>query len=133
MEKKITVKNDNEKIVLQGKEIIENNEFFKDLSNIMENEEFTNFFDKYLNNWMDVRCIVIYMKLYSEFKEKYKLINNKELDKEVIVFLLKKIMADKDLRAFSIKTIEKKYDARRVDFFKDLKKFLKNKNMLLEF
>ena len=133
MENKITVKNDNEKIVLQGKEIIKNNDFFKDLSNIMENEEFTNFFDKYLNNWMDVRCIVIYMKLYSEFKEKYKLMNNKELDKEVVVFLLKKIMGDKDLRKFSIKTIERKYDEKRVDFFKDLKKFLKNKNMLLEF
>ena len=47
------------------------------------------------------------MKLYSEFKEQYKSINNnEELDKEIIVFLLKKIMNDKDLRTFSIKQLK---------------------------
>ena len=91
----------------------------------MENKEFNDFFKKYLNSWIDVRCIIIYMKLYSEFKEQYKSINNnEELDKEIIVFLLKKIMNDKDLRTFSIKTIEKKYDEKKkIDFFKELKTY----------
>ena len=134
MENNIIIKNNaNTKMYDKGKEIIDTNNFFKDLSNIMENEEFNSFFKKYLTNWMDVRCIIIYMKLYSEFKEKYKLMNNEELDKEVIVFLLKKIMNDKDLRTFSIKTIEKKYDEKKIDFFKELKKLLKKKNLLLEF
>ena len=48
----------------KGKEIIEKNTFFKDLSNIMENEEFNTFFKKYLNDWLDVKSIIIYMKLY---------------------------------------------------------------------
>ena len=79
-----------------------------------------------------------YDKKYYNFfqlhaKEKYKLINNEELDKEVIVFLLKKIMNDKDLRTFSIKTIEKKYNEKKLDFFKELKVLLKKKNLLLEF
>lgn len=134
MENNIIIKNNaNTKMYDKGKEIIDTNNFFKDLSNIMENEEFNSFFKKYLTNWMDVRCIIIYMKLYSEFKEKYKLMNNEELDREVIVFLLKKIMNDKDLRTFSIKTIEKKYDEKKIDFFKELKKLLKKKNLLLEF
>ena len=74
------------------------------------------------------------MKLYSEFKEQYKSINNnEELDKEIIVFLLKKIMNDKDLRTFSIKTIEKKYDEKKIDFFKELKRVLKKKKLLVDF
>lgn len=114
-----------------GKEIIEKNDFFKDLSNIMENEEFNIFFKKYLNDWVDVRAIIVYMKLYSEFKEKYKKLNDDDLDKEVVVFMLKKIMNDKDLRDFSIKTIREKYDNKKIDFFKELELMLVNKNMKL--
>ena len=41
MENNIIIKNDtNIKMYNKGKKIIENNDFFKDLSNIMENEEF---------------------------------------------------------------------------------------------
>lgn len=114
-----------------GSEIIEKNDFFRDLSNIMENPEFNDFFNKYLNNWLDVRSIIIYMKLYAEFKEKYKKINNEELDKEIIVFMLKKVMNDKELRSFSIKTIQEKYDHKKVDFFKELEAILLNKNKKL--
>ena len=114
-----------------GSEIIEKNDFFRDLSNIMENPQFNEFFNKYLNNWLDVRSIIIYMKLYAEFKEKYKKINNEELDKEIIVFMLKKVMNDKELRSFSIKTIQEKYDHKKVDFFKELEAILLNKNKKL--
>ena len=61
----------------------------------MENDEFNTFFKKYLNDWVDVKAIIVYMKLYSEFEEKYKKLNNEDLDKEVVVFILKKIMNDK--------------------------------------
>ena len=47
-----------------GSEIIEKNKFFRDLSNIMENPEFNEFFNKYLNNWLDVKSIIIYMKRF---------------------------------------------------------------------
>ena len=119
------------KINKLGKEIIEKNDFFRDLSTIMENKDFDAFFKKYLNDWVDVRAIIVYMKLYSEFKEKYKKLNDDDLDKEVVVFMLKKIMNDKDLRDFSIKTIREKYDNKKIDFFKELEMMLVNKNMKL--
>lgn len=121
----------NKNISKQGMEIIENNDFFRDLSNIMENDEFNTFFKKYLNDWVDVKAIIVYMKLYSEFKEKYKKLNNEDLDKEVVVFILKKIMNDKELREFSIKTIREKYDNKKHDFFKELELMLTNKNKKL--
>ena len=97
----------------------------------MENKDFDAFFKKYLNNWIDVKAIIVYMKLYSEFKEKYKKLNDDDLDKEVVVFMLKKIMNDKDLRDFSIKTIREKYDNKKHDFFKELELMLVNKNKVL--
>ena len=60
-----------------------------------------------MTTWIDIKCTSIYMRLYSEFKIKYKKISNVELDKHVVVFLLRKIMTDKKLRPFSIQTIDK--------------------------
>jgi hypothetical protein len=91
----------------EGKRIVQNNEFLNDLSNLMENEEFKRFFDKHMTSWMDIKCTAIYMRLYSEFKDKYKSITDKELDRYVVVFLLRKIMSDRNLLPFSIKMVEK--------------------------
>jgi len=90
----------------EGKRIVENNDFLNDLSNLMENEEFKRFYDKHMTNWIDIKCTTIYMRLYSEFKDKYKSVTDKELDRYVVVFLLRKIMSDKKLLPFSIKMVE---------------------------
>ena len=121
-------------LIKNGKEITENNEFLKDLSNLMENEEFKTFYNKHMTNWMDIKCTAIYMRLYSEFKTKYKQIADMELDKHIIVFLLRKIMIDKELRPFSIKTIEKmqnkKWNSKK--FWREFEKYmLVNQKQLL--
>ena len=131
MENSIIKKNDKIDICIKGKEIMEKNSFFKDLSTIMENDDFSKFFNKYLNDWVDVKSIIIYMKLYSEFKEKYKKNYDEELDKEVVIFMLKKIMNDRELRSFSIKTIKEKYDNKKINFFKELENLLDIKNTKL--
>jgi hypothetical protein len=121
-------------LIKNGKEITENNEFLKDLSNLMENEEFKTFYNKHMTNWMDIKCTAIYMRLYTEFKTKYKQIADMELDKHIIVFLLRKIMIDKELRPFSIKTIEKmqnkKWNSKK--FWREFEKYmLVNQKQLL--
>lgn len=121
-------------LIKNGKEITENNEFLKDLSNLMENEEFKIFYNKHMTNWLDIKCTTIYMRLYSEFKTKYKEIANTELDKHIVVFLLRKIMTDRELRPFSIKTIdkmqEKKWNTK--NFWREFEKYmLTNQKQLL--
>ena len=71
------------------------------------------------------------MKLYKEFKDKYKKITNEELDKSIIVFLLCQIMRDKQLRPFSIKTVDEVYDNKKNNFFKEFQKFLTTQNKAL--
>ena len=107
-----------------GEKIIENNEFLKDISDLMENEQFNNFFNKYMSDWMDIKCSVTYMKLYDEFKKKYQKLNNSDLDKSIIIYLLTKIMKDKKLRPWSIKTVDNIFNNRKVKFFNEFEQFL---------
>ena len=45
----------------EGEEKLNNNEFFQDLCVLMENEVFTKFLNKHMNNWLDIKCSVTYM------------------------------------------------------------------------
>lgn len=110
--------------IAEGEKIIENNDFLKDLCGLMENEQFNNFFNKHMSDWLDIKCSVTYMKLYNEFKTKYKKLNNKELDKNIIVYLLTKIMKDKKLRPWSIKTVDNMLNNRKIKFFDEFETFL---------
>jgi predicted nucleic-acid-binding Zn-ribbon protein len=108
----------------EGEKKIENNDFFQDLCVLMENEEFKRFFDKHMNNWIDIKCSVTYMHLYNQFKSRYNEINDKELDNRIIVYLLSKIMKDKILRPWSINTIDKMLSDHKVNFFEEFESIM---------
>ena len=108
-----------ETALLIGKNKIANNEFFQDLSELLEEDKFKDFFDKYMSSWLDIKCSITYMHLYRQFKIKYKELNNEELDKNLAIYLLSKIMCDKTLRPWSIKTVDKMLDNKKMDFFKE--------------
>jgi hypothetical protein len=113
-------------MVNMGKDKINNNDFMKDLSDLMENEQFSNFFKKYMTDWDTLKCTTIYMRLYSEFKDKYNEISGKKLDKHIIIYLLSKIMTDNILRPFTIETIKKvQQENNKIDFFDEFEDFLK--------
>ena len=110
---------------------IKNNEFMSDLSELMENELFSSFFNKYMSDWDTLKCTAIYMRLYTEFKKKYITLSGNELDKHIIIFLVSKIMTDSTLRPFTIKTIEKVQEENsKIDFFEEFEGFLKDKFVL---
>ena len=126
------INRDNSKI--EGERILNENEFFKDLVSLMENPEFKRFFKKHLCDWVSVKSTIIYMKLYDEFKTKYKKITDNELEESIIVYLLSRIMRNKELRPFTIKTIDKMYETGRINFFKELENYIEKKEtqLLLE-
>ena len=111
-----------------GEKIIENNDFLKDISELMENEKFNKFFNKYMSDWLDIKCSVTYMRLYDEFKKKYKKLNNKELDRSIIIYLLTKIMKDKKLRPWSIKTVDNRLNDNIKLFYDEFEKLLLENN-----
>ena len=108
-----------------GNTLLETNEFFKDLSDMMENEMFRNFFKKYFYNSTESKITLIYMTLYEEFKSKWKELNDTELDKRINVFLLWRIMKDRKTNKFAIDTALKKMDnPNNIDIFNEMKEFI---------
>lgn len=126
------INRDNSKI--EGERMLNENEFFKDLVSLMENPEFKRFFKKHLCDWISVKSTITYMKLYDEFKIKYKKITDSELEDSIVVYLLSRIMRNNELRPFSIKTIDKMYEKGRIDFFEELENYIENREtqLLLE-
>ena len=117
--------------MLEGNRKIDENEFFQDLTTLMENPTFIRFFEKHMSNWIEVKSSITYMKLYKEFQDKYKELNGEKLDKSIVVFILCKIMRDKQLRPFSIKTIDEVYDSKKKNFIDEFQQFLSSQNNLL--
>ncbi len=113
-----------ETALLIGKKKLANNDFFQDLSALLEDEKFKLFFDKHMSSWLDIKCSVTYMYLYRQFKIKYKELNNEELDKNLAVYLLSKIMCDKTLRPWSISTVDKMLNNKKLDFFQEFEALL---------
>jgi hypothetical protein len=108
-----------------GNELLNNNEFFKDLSDIMEDEKFRKFFQKYFYNSTESKITIIYMTLYDEFKTKWKDLNDTELDKRINIFLLWRIMKDRKTNKFAINTVMKKMDnPNTTDIFNEMKEFI---------
>ena len=108
----------------EGEKKLESNEFFQDLCGLMENEQFKRFLDKHMGNWLDIKCSVTYMHLFKQFKERYEKVNEKELDNRIIVYLLSKIMRDKNLRPWSITTVDKMLTNQKVNFFNEFESIM---------
>ena len=121
-------------IIKKGDEILSNNDFFSDLCEIMSDEKVSVFFKKYFTNWTEIKSTVIFMRLFSEISDKYKEINSDDLDHSIIIFIIWKIMRDKNLRPLTIKTIDKHYKNPKdvKNLFSELEKFIATKHNLLE-
>ena len=119
-----------EAAIKKGNKILNENHFLRELSELMENEKFNNFFNRYMNDWIGIKSTVTYMKLYTELKNKYSEINDEELNKNIVVFLLTKIMRNKHLMTSSIKTIDDMFDNNKLDFFDEIEKKIINMKCL---
>ncbi len=62
--------------------------------------------------------------LFKQFKERYEKVNEKELDNRIIVYLLAKIMRDKNLRPWSINTVDKMLTNHKVNFFEEFESMM---------
>ena len=123
--KKIITKNASFEILEKGDEILDNNDFFKDLSDVMEEPKFNNFFKKYFKNMSEAKISLVYMKLYDVFKEKWKQMTDKELDKRINVFLLWKMMRSKDLNRFALNLVLEHFESlNKIKIFEELKQFI---------
>ena len=129
-EEKIVIKT-TEPVIEKGDEILETHDFYRDLSELMENEKFSKFFDKYFKTMSETKITVVYMKLYKEFKDKYKELNDEDLDKRINIFLIWKMMKDRNINKFVLNTvIDHLENPKKNDIFDEFKFFLKDMKFL---
>ena len=81
-------------IIKKGEIILKENDFFNDLDYIMSNNNFRLFYDKYFKDFSDVKVVILYMKLYETIQKEYFEINNKEIEKELLAYIIKELMSD---------------------------------------
>ena len=126
-------KNDSFDLKEKGDDILKNHTFFKDLSELMEDEKFSNFFDKYFTDMNEIKVSLVYMKLYKEFKEKWMELTETELDKRINIYLMWKMMKDRESNKFALHTVLKHLEnPGKTDIFSDLKEFMNISNKYLK-
>ena len=113
-------------INIKGLELLEKNEFFKDLTEIMTDTKFSNFYNKYFKTMDDIKTTVIYMKLFNLFKEKYNNLSQKELSNYVNVYLLHKTMTTPVLRTSMISATIKHLENNKNDILDIVKNDINN-------
>ena len=93
-----------------GSRILQKNNFFSDLVNLMENKEFKFFYEKYFNDWTDIETMIFYMKLYQSITNEYYERFEKENSKEIITYMMQKIMSNENMRKVAIDCFRKYKD-----------------------
>ena len=87
-----------QEIIHKGKEILQENNFFKELDSLMNNTEFRNFYDKYFRDFHDIKTMLMFMKLYETLEKEYYNKYGEKINKDVIIYLIREIMVDDGLR-----------------------------------
>ena len=113
----------------KGKALIEQNNFFRDLTDIMNDDKFNKFFEKYFKTMEDIKTTVIYMKIFKLFENKYNELSNEELSKYVNVYLLHQIMTNSELRGSMISATIKHLEDNRKDILEIVNSDLKKKDI----
>jgi hypothetical protein len=85
-----------------GKEILETNMFFKDLAELMKNAQFRRFYNEYFTDWSDIQVMIFYMKLYAMVESEYSLRYCREIDNELVVYVMHNIMSAKMTRKIAL-------------------------------
>jgi hypothetical protein len=125
-------------IINKGKTILTENPFFNDLENIMADDHFRTFYNKYFKDFSDVKIVTLYMKLYETIQIEYKEINNCEIDKELLAYMIKELMSDNNSRKHIIESFDNYMNNKNtknkrfiLDIFKNIKE-IKNDNKKVE-
>ena len=122
---KIIIRNEKLEIQEKGEEILENHDFFRDLAEIMEDEKCATFFKKYFKTMNESKISLVYMKVYEEFKTKWKKMTDTELDKRINIYLLWKMMKDGEANKFVLHTVLCHMEnPKKNELFEDIKDFM---------
>ena len=114
-------------------DVEENNIFFNDLIDIMTNEEFKTFYNKYFTDWNDIQAMVFFMKLYSTIDYEFTRQFNKQIDKSEMQIVLSNVMNNSNTRKIALSLFNDYKDCtdyKKTESFRTLLSFSKPNHYL---
>ena len=116
-------------IINEGKHILQENDFFNDLDNIMIDNNFRSFYNTYFKDFTDIKVVILYMKLYETIQIECKEHNGVEIEKELLAYMIKELMSDNESRKNIYKAFYNFTDNNQINnkFILDI--FEKNQNI----
>ena len=86
--------------------LLEENSFFKDLADLLDTPQFNIFLKKHMKNMEDIKCSMIYIKLYDAIKHKLPLeiLEDPNLTKKLISVILYNFITNRNYRSQVIQT-----------------------------
>ena len=93
-----------DELIKDGAKILKENKFFYDLEKIMQNDEFSTFYNTYFKNFNDIKTVLMYMKLYETIEKEYLTRYNKPIEKEILAKMMKEIMTNTPTRKMILKS-----------------------------
>jgi len=109
----------NPKIIKQGENILNKNDFFKKLMNLMNSGEFKDFYDSYFNDWSDIETIIFYIKLYKTIAYEYKTRFNEEINDELMSYMLYNVMSNEQTRKLALEKFRDFKEHKSIDMEKN--------------
>ena len=121
----VTTNNQDTELLEKGQSILNNHEFFNDLSELMEDAKFNAFFEKYFTDMNEIKVTLTYMKLYKEFKNKWRTLTDTELDKRINIYLMWKMMKNPTTNRLALHTVLKHFEnPNSNNIFNDIQEFM---------
>jgi len=121
----VITNNQDTELLEKGQSILNNHEFFNDLSELMEDAKFNTFFDKYFTDMNEIKVTLTYMKLYKEFKNKWRTLTDTELDKRINIYLMWKMMKNPTTNRLALHTVLKHFEnPKSNNIFNDIQEFM---------
>jgi hypothetical protein len=121
----VITNNQDTELLEKGQSILNNHEFFNDLSELMEDAKFNTFFDKYFTDMNEIKVTLTYMKLYKEFKNKWRTLTDTELDKRINIYLMWKMMKNPTTNRLALHTVLKHFEnPKSSNIFNDIQEFM---------
>ena len=121
----VITNNQDTELLEKGQSILNNHEFFNDLSELMEDTKFNAFFEKYFTDMNEIKVTLTYMKLYKEFKNKWRTLTDTELDKRINIYLMWKMMKNPTTNRLALHTVLKHFEnPKSNNIFNDIQEFM---------
>ena len=64
----------------------------------MSNKLFSSYYKKYFTDFSNIRTIILYMKLYETIQKEYKDKHGYDIEKELLIYIIKELMSNSHSR-----------------------------------